>query len=299
VSLRFQSMRVTGKGVIVQNQDGQSESQGRGVRVRLLKEDAGTNDRSRVPLLVGVVAALVVIVGVAVWGAAEVRFSRSKAEFDKAVAAKQITAALTLAEPLKAKYPAAALFVEDQGKAAAAQADMEATRDAARVAGAETDAKEVWNKAQATADLARTTYLDCNFVNSTELCEEARTGFLQAEQDAFTALAAKQAAAAAAAQAAVAKTTAGKAGATKTVAAKAGTAAPAKAGTVVPAKVETAVPAAGKYTIKKGDTLWELSRKYGLTVDEIKKLNNLKSDKLQVGQVLVLGTATGKATAQP
>ena len=43
-----------------------------------------------------------------------------------------------------------------------------------------------------------------------------------------------------------------------------------------------------KITIKKGDTLWAISKKYNLTIDEIKKLNKLESDELSIGQVLYL-----------
>ena len=32
-----------------------------------------------------------------------------------------------------------------------------------------------------------------------------------------------------------------------------------------------------------GDTLWSLSRRYGVTVDQIKRLNNLQSDLIGVG----------------
>jgi membrane-bound lytic murein transglycosylase D len=48
---------------------------------------------------------------------------------------------------------------------------------------------------------------------------------------------------------------------------------------------------AGKtYTVKAGDSLWSISQKFeGLTVDEIKKLNGLKSNEVKVGQVLKLG----------
>lgn len=40
------------------------------------------------------------------------------------------------------------------------------------------------------------------------------------------------------------------------------------------------------YTVKSGDTLWLLSRRFGTTVDAIKRLNGLTSDMLSIGQVL-------------
>ena len=40
------------------------------------------------------------------------------------------------------------------------------------------------------------------------------------------------------------------------------------------------------YTVISGDTLYSLARKYNTTVSEIKKLNNLTSDILRIGQVL-------------
>ncbi len=41
-----------------------------------------------------------------------------------------------------------------------------------------------------------------------------------------------------------------------------------------------------EYTVKSGDTLWLLSRKYHTTVDAIKRLNGLTSDIIDIGQVL-------------
>lgn len=40
------------------------------------------------------------------------------------------------------------------------------------------------------------------------------------------------------------------------------------------------------YLVQPGDTLWSISRRYGVTVDAIKKLNGLTSDVIQIGQTL-------------
>lgn len=40
------------------------------------------------------------------------------------------------------------------------------------------------------------------------------------------------------------------------------------------------------YKVIKGDTLYSISKKYGLTVDALKKLNGLKSNNIKVGQTL-------------
>ncbi len=45
-----------------------------------------------------------------------------------------------------------------------------------------------------------------------------------------------------------------------------------------------------EYTVQPGDTLWLLARKYGTTVEELKRLNNLTSDMLNIGQVLKIPT---------
>lgn len=44
----------------------------------------------------------------------------------------------------------------------------------------------------------------------------------------------------------------------------------------------------GTYTVQKGDSLYSISKKYGITVDKIKELNNLTSNLINIGQVLVL-----------
>ena len=47
--------------------------------------------------------------------------------------------------------------------------------------------------------------------------------------------------------------------------------------------------AKNNYIVKTGDTLWSIARLNNITVDELKKLNNLKSNLLTVGQKLNVG----------
>ena len=42
------------------------------------------------------------------------------------------------------------------------------------------------------------------------------------------------------------------------------------------------------YIVASGDTLYSIARKYGLSVDELKKLNNLSSNNLSIGQSLIV-----------
>lgn len=46
------------------------------------------------------------------------------------------------------------------------------------------------------------------------------------------------------------------------------------------------------YTVKKGDSLYAIAKKYNTTVDELKQLNNLTSNNLSIGQILKLPTQT-------
>ena len=41
-----------------------------------------------------------------------------------------------------------------------------------------------------------------------------------------------------------------------------------------------------EYTVRSGDTLWLLARRYGTTVDAIKKMSGITSDRLSIGQIL-------------
>lgn len=45
---------------------------------------------------------------------------------------------------------------------------------------------------------------------------------------------------------------------------------------------------ASVYIVKSGDTLWDIAQKYGVSVDYIKKINKLSSDKLDVGQRIII-----------
>jgi flagellum-specific peptidoglycan hydrolase FlgJ len=43
-----------------------------------------------------------------------------------------------------------------------------------------------------------------------------------------------------------------------------------------------------EYVVEKGDTLYRISKKYAITIEQLKKLNRLKSDELNIGQVLIV-----------
>lgn len=54
-----------------------------------------------------------------------------------------------------------------------------------------------------------------------------------------------------------------------------------------------AIPANGSYKVRRGDNLWSISKKFGLTIRSLKSLNNLRSSKLRVGQRLKVSISGG------
>jgi LysM repeat protein len=52
------------------------------------------------------------------------------------------------------------------------------------------------------------------------------------------------------------------------------------------------------HTVKKGENLYTIGKKYGKTPEEIKKLNNLTSSNLYPGQKLIVGVKEGKTASE-
>ena len=40
--------------------------------------------------------------------------------------------------------------------------------------------------------------------------------------------------------------------------------------------------------VKAGDTLYSIAREYNISVDELKRLNNLSGNTLKIGQILIV-----------
>lgn len=59
------------------------------------------------------------------------------------------------------------------------------------------------------------------------------------------------------------------------------------------------VPASASYTVKKGDTLYEIARKAGTSVSAIKDLNHLRRNSLKPGQKILLAKAAPLSEKKP
>ena len=66
-----------------------------------------------------------------------------------------------------------------------------------------------------------------------------------------------------------------------------------------PTPLENNTAATQTYTVKAGDTLWAISQRFGLSVSQIQRLNNLKNDTIYIGQKLVLSVNSSPTPAQP
>lgn len=54
-----------------------------------------------------------------------------------------------------------------------------------------------------------------------------------------------------------------------------------------------------RYKVRRGDNLGSIARKYGITVNQLKSWNGLKSNRLNVGQVLAVSNKPAKTTKNP
>lgn len=48
------------------------------------------------------------------------------------------------------------------------------------------------------------------------------------------------------------------------------------------------------YSVRRGDNLWDIARKFRLGVDELKEINGLKSSRIKPGQALIVGAGGGE-----
>jgi len=64
------------------------------------------------------------------------------------------------------------------------------------------------------------------------------------------------------------------------------------------AKTRAIAAKRGNYLVRSGDSLWSISKKFGTTVNTIKRSNGLRSSRLKVGQKLYIPNNSGAATKQ-
>jgi N-acetylmuramoyl-L-alanine amidase len=56
--------------------------------------------------------------------------------------------------------------------------------------------------------------------------------------------------------------------------------------------------AATNYKVVKGDSLWKLGKRYSVTIDDIKKLNNRQGDMIYIGETLAIPSKTKVLAAE-
>ncbi|MDD1512692.1 cell wall hydrolase [Priestia megaterium] len=56
--------------------------------------------------------------------------------------------------------------------------------------------------------------------------------------------------------------------------------------------------AATNYKVVKGDSLWKLGKRYSVTIDDIKKLNNRQEDMIYIGETLAIPSKTKVLAAE-
>lgn len=55
-----------------------------------------------------------------------------------------------------------------------------------------------------------------------------------------------------------------------------------------PARPSTPARAQANHTVVRGDTLWGISREYGVPIDDIKQANNMRNDTVVLGTTLTI-----------
>ncbi len=61
---------------------------------------------------------------------------------------------------------------------------------------------------------------------------------------------------------------------------------------------DTVMPKYISYTVKAGDNLYNIAKKYNTTVDKIKRDNNLQSNNLTIGKILLIEDTSDKSTIE-
>lgn len=64
----------------------------------------------------------------------------------------------------------------------------------------------------------------------------------------------------------------------------------------LPSSPSGTTPSGNTYTVKSGDSLWTIARRYDTTVDTLKQLNGLSNNNLTIGQILKVPQVTGNIT---